>query len=91
MGLKKMTSALSASKRAIGLMNADTEDPDAQEAEAIREDIRKIILVFTLLVDLALEIEDIEVDPDPIEGIILVMRAASSAVRQDISRETVLK
>lgn len=81
MGLKKMTSALSASKRAIGLMNADTEDPDAQEAEAIREDI----------LALALEIEDIEVDPDPIEGIILVMRAASSAGRQDISRETVLK
>lgn len=91
MAPKRMTSASSASRKVTGPMNADTGDPDAPEAEAIREDIRKIITIFTPLVALALEIEDIEADLDPIEGIILVKRAASSAVSQDISRETVLK
>lgn len=56
----------------------DSEDP---EAEATREDT----------LDLGPEIEGIEADPDPIEGIILVMRAALNAVRQDISRGTVQK
>lgn len=86
-----MTSASSASRRATGPMNADTEVPDDQDQEATREDIRKIINLFNLLVALALEIEDIEADLDPIEGTILVMRAASSAVSQDTSREIVLK
>lgn len=84
MAPRRMTSASSASRRVTGPMNADTGDPDAPEAEAIREDIRKIITVYTPLVALALEIEGIEADLDPIEGIILVKMAASSAVSQDI-------
>lgn len=91
MGPKRMMSASNASRRVTGPMNADTGDPDAPEAEATREDTRKLITTFNPLVVLALEIEDIEADLDPIEGTILVMRAASSAVSRDISRGTVLK
>ena len=92
MGPKRMTSASSASKRATGLMNAGTEDSDAPEAEATREDIRKAINIYnTILGVLALETEDIEADQDPIEGTILAKRAASSAENQAISRGTVLR
>ncbi len=48
MGPKRMTSASSASKRVIGLMSAGTEDSDAQEAEAIREDTRNTILFYLI-------------------------------------------
>ena len=72
-------------------MNADTGDPDVQDPEATKEDTRKFICTITLLVALDQEIEDIEADLDPIEGTILVTRAALSAVNQDISRETVQK
>lgn len=90
MGPKRMMSASDASRRVIGPMNAETGHSDAPEAEATREDTRKLITTFTPLVVLALEIEDIEADLDPIEGII-AMRAALSAVSRDISRGTVLK
>ena len=43
MGPKRMTSASSASKRVTGLMSAGTEeDSEDPEAEATREDTRKI-------------------------------------------------
>lgn len=87
-----MTSASNASRKVIGPMNADTGQQEDPEAGVIREDTRKTIKFFTLLVVLDLEIEDIEVDLDPIEETTpQEMRAASNAVRQDISRGTVLK
>lgn len=86
-----MTSASSASKRVIGPMNADTGVQEDQEAEVIREDIRKLYNLLNILVALDQEIEDIEADLDLTGGTTLVKRVALNAVRQGILRETVLK